>query len=748
MLRGAELARFLSIEDQSASVDGDNLINTYTIGFDVPGGSEAETFLTGVANAGGGSYFPASDAAALAAVFKAIIADVSKTARSYASPAYTVDPSSLLAHSRNIYIPLFENSAAPRWAGNLKKFKLNDKGQIVDKNGKVAVSEAGNLDPKASDFWSVAGTGARVSDRPNPVTGGGAANLLDPNNRNLFTDDGRDLVALDTATKRQLGGNGPVTISDDLHKALLRFIQGYADDGTPRYHFGDILHSKPTVVSYGAGKEIIFFGTNEGFLHALNAGDVSTNGGGKELFAYMPSPLLGNIRGQYENNPLTGDIKRIYGVDGEMTVWIDDKNSNGQVDDGESAYLYFGLRRGGNAYYALNITNPAKPSLAWAISDKTAKFANLGQTWSKPTVAKLRHKSGTTVTYEEVLVFGGGYDADFYDEEDVGARPGGNIKGNGVYIVSAKTGNLIWSFTGGDLKDSVAGNIRVLDMDRNGSIDRLYFGDLGGNVWRADLNVDDVDDDASVHDVKKDARAYLFASLGDGAGSDDRKFFYEPDVSLFKHKGRLVTVVTIGSGYRSHPMNTNIRDRLFVLYDENAVNVPKTPPTALQEGDLASSAVLAGKDFLPTYKGWYKDLTNGKGEKSLSSPLIFLNKVMFTTFGLLDSPTSVGGVDSCTVKASNFGRAYALDLMTAAATSDLDDDGAVTSKDESVTIGYGEIPDSPKLVFNKPSDCNKDGCDQFVDVRVGKMQTPLIDKDTVDGNVNLGGLLPKVFWVD
>jgi len=750
---GVELARFLSTKDQIddnavGGIEGDNLISTYTIGFDVATGSTAEAFLTGVANAGGGKYFPASNAAALTAVFKAIISDVSKTARSFAAPVYTVDPSSRLAHSKDIYIPLFENGAAPRWSGNLKKFKLNAAGQIVDKNNKVAVSADGILDPEAVDYW-VPNSASAKQDKPNPVTSGGIANIL-PANRNLLTDSGNSLVALDksSATKQLLEGSG-AAISDEYHTTLVKFIQGKNQDDTARNHIGDILHSKPTVVPY-ANKEVIFFGTNEGYLHAINTADADDTGGGEELFAFMPSPLLANIPGQHKNNPLTGSVKRIYGVDGEMTVWIDDKNKNGKVDSGESAYLYFGLRRGGNAYYALDISTPSKPKLLWSITDQTSGFGIIGETWSRPIMSRLRYLDSGTIKFEEVLIFGGGYDASVYDEEDAASRASGTSKGSGVYIVNAKTGKLIWSETT-KLTDSVPSNIRVVDIDRDGSIDRLYFGDMGGNVWRADLNVDNFDDDVSLHDVKSDARLYKFASLGKNSGKDTRKFFYEPDVSLFKHKGQFVTLVTIGSGYRSHPNNTQIKDRLFVLSDENAMNIPKTSPQALTDAtgsDLAKSSALAGKDFLPKYKGWYKDLTNGTGEKSLSTPLVFRDKVIFTTFGLNNTPVETGGIGSCTTKTNNFARAYTLDLMTGSATVDLDGDGIVTDKDESILIGYGEIPDSPKPVFNKPSNCTNDGCDHIIDIRVGKLEKPLIDGQTVDGNVNLGEYLPKVFWLN
>lgn len=748
---GAELASFLNTQDQSAGIDGDNTVQTYTIGFGVDSNPEAEGFLQSLADNGGGKYFPASNTAALVAAFKAIINDIDAAARSFAAPVYTVDPNSILSHSDDIYLPLFENSSLPGWAGNIKKFKLNNAGKIIDANGAEAIDAAGALKPEAVDFWAdTSPLGSTTSS--NPVTGGGAANNLLPTSRTLFTDGSAALVALNdiNVSKVQLGD---ASMSDAYKAQLLSYIQGYESDGaTARYGMGDILHSKPTVISY-VDKQVLFFGTNEGYLHAINAADADairvSGSGGMEIFAYMPSALLGNIDGIVKNTELTGSLKRIYGVDGPISAWILDKNKNGKVDvsSGDEAYLFFGLRRGGNQYYALNVTDPSNPSLAWKIENQ-GEFSGLGETWSKPVVAKLRYNDSGTVKFEHVLVFGGGYD-DRVDNETL-ANSGSaipNVKGNGVYIVNAKTGALIKSFTGGDLQHSVPGDIRVLDVDRNGSIDRLYFGDTGGNIWRADLNVDDVDGDASVHDVKGDARISKFASLGGGA-ANARKFFYEPDVSLFKHNSRNAIVVSVGSGYRSHPLNRSIDDRFYVLYDENVFGIPTVAPAPLTEADLAESSVLAGQDFLPSYKGWYKKLVNGKGEKVLASPIVFNNKVIFTTFNNVDV-IDAAGTYACNAMASSQSRAYVLDLMTASATADLNGDGVVDSTDESSPpITTGEILDSPQLVFNRPSDCTIKGCDQHVDIRVGKSLLPLIDKNTEGGNANLGDFLPRVFWIN
>ena len=748
---GAELAHFLNTQDQSSVIDKDNTVQTYAIGFDVASSPGAEGFLQSLASSGGGKYFPASNTAALVAAFKSIINDLGVSARSFAAPVYTVDPNSMLSHSDDIYLPLFENSHLPAWSGNIKKFKLNSAGKIVDRNGDEAIDDKGALKSSAVDFWAD-GTAIRTADT-NPITSGGAANNLDPSSRKLLTDVGAALQPLNDSkvTKSDLGD---ALMSDAYKSQLLSYIQGYKADGvTARSAMGDILHSKPTVISY-ADKQVLFFGTNEGYLHAINAADSTPSpsvagSGGMEMFAFMPSSLLSNIDGMLKNTELTGSLKRIYGLDGPITAWIIDKNNNGKVDGGASgdkAYLFFGLRRGGSAYYALDVTDPSNPSLAWKI-DNSGSFSALGETWSKPVLAKLRYKNTSgSVVFDNVLVFGGGYDNRLDDDALNGAAPSA-VKGNGVYIVNAKTGALIKSFVGGGLTHSVPSDIRVLDVDKNGSIDRLYFGDTGGNIWRADLNVDDFDSDVSLHDMS-DAHVRKFASLG-GSGADARKFFYEPDVSLFKHKGKNTIVLSIGSGYRSRPLNEVINDRFYVLYDENVFGIPTSAPASLSEADLAESVALAGNDFLPSYKGWYKKLVSGTGEKVLASAVTFRNKVIFTTFANTDVSLGATG-DECNALTKNVARAYVLDLMTASAKLDLDGKGTV---DESILIERGDILDSPQLVFNKPSNCTKDGCDQHVDIRIGKKLVPIIDKNTKDendkgSNSNIGDYLPKVFWVN
>lgn len=118
---GAELVSYLATEDQSASIEGTNIVKTYTVGFAVDDRPDARSYLQSLAKNGGGKYFPANDSEALVKAFTSIFNESAPTDRSFATPVYTVDPSSKLSHSNDIYLPLFKNSALPGWSGNLKK---------------------------------------------------------------------------------------------------------------------------------------------------------------------------------------------------------------------------------------------------------------------------------------------------------------------------------------------------------------------------------------------------------------------------------------------------------------------------------------------------------------------------------------------------------------------------------------------------------------------------------------------------
>ncbi len=707
---GPELASFLANTDNSDAtigndIAGDQAINLYTIGFALATEPEAEQYLKDLAAAGGGDFFYAEDEANLIRAFENAVSAATNRARLFSSPTYRVNPAQPLLNGSSVYLPLFNAKGGASWKGNLKKFNQVN-GVLKDANGNDIYDTHGKMLGTAKDLWS-AGTPMRA------VKDGGAANKIDPDTRKVLTDAGpAALIPLNTSNVTAV----QLEATEAERAGLINYAQGYkADAVTPRHEMGDIIHSKPIYFHYkGLARTatkggVIFIGTNEGFVHAINDND------GTEAFAYMPQVLLKNIK-KVKNSDQTAGAPHVYGVDGPITLRFDDANHDGSVDSGDKVMLYFGLRRGGKSYYALDVTDPDSPKLEWEIKTDSSNFSELGFTWSKPRLAKLRVGSDI----KPVLIFGGGY------VDDNGGEAADSGTGSSVYIVNADTGDLIWKPSDAAISYAVAGNIKPVDIDRDGTVDRLYFGDTGGSIWRVDLNVSLAAANATHGSFK--ARIEEFADLGG-------KFFNEPDVAIFRKHGKLSLTVAIGSGDRTNPSVVPSADYFYVLFDENVIATPTSAVTAITPTDLGAPATV-------TAKGWKLAMETASGEKVLSKASTFQSKIVFTSFrkgATSGIPTAANG---CSTSAINQSRIYYMDLLTGSAVLTI-----VDPSDPSSTIPgplyvpgkEGVIMETPQVVFTEftkegGGTCVKGDC-------VRKYTIPGVVSETEKS-------LTRAFWID
>ena len=59
------------------------------------------------------------------------------------------------------------------------------------------------------------------------------------------------------------------------------------------------------------------------------------------------------------------------------------------------------------------------------------------------------------------------------------------------------------------------------------------------------------------------------ADIGAGEIVNNRRFYNPPDVSLVRTESDTYLSVSIGSGYRAHPLNTTTQDRFYSVRDYN-----------------------------------------------------------------------------------------------------------------------------------------------------------------------------------
>jgi type IV pilus assembly protein PilY1 len=740
------------------------------------------------ANAGGtGTALALSDdPGELIETLNNILKSILSVSTTFVAPSVPVNVFNRSQVVNEVFMALFEaeENGFPLWSGNLKKLRIGpnpitDDLELQDQNGINAIDIDGRIKREAVTFWTAPGTlpppgddevagadgraimrGGAGQQMPGFVGGSPGATNATLGARQLFTDDPSDLVdglrPLDADASTASGAWPDLTAKWTAPAAsyaaapaaeqtravnALRFARGLQDDGvTVRdWLMGDPLHSRPQPINYGArgggydssNPDIrILVGTNDGVMHLVRNTDSSGNEDGSESWGFVPGavlPLLDRLRSNSAGTPVHPIT-----ADGSPSVLSVDVNGDGNLisADGDKAYAYFGLRRGGKHLYALDVSDPDAPKLLWTITKGApgTDFAELGQTWSRPQVGYLRTGAGRI----PVLVLGGGYDGD--DDGDnlgdlgkdaknratsagVTPSPGtDDDEGNAIFIINAEDGSLVWKAVKGaandyvvarkayehsELHDSFAADVVAVDTTGSGELDRIYAADTGGVVWRIDL-AGYVDHDANpltakvlVTDQPKAWSVSRLASVGRHVPgyttiATDRRFFNAIDVAKSRDGLGPFDAVAIGSGDREDPNGKDVENWFYMIKDRRIAS--GSPPTTTIEhadlADLSDNCLQTASCVSPPDlgSGWRIRL-DAAGEKGLAAALIIGGTTFFTTY----EPAPPTG--TCTLSEGR-GRLYAVSLQDATAVFNFDttnDVGGVVPERVDL-LGSGGIP--------------------------------------------------------
>jgi len=685
-----DVAKYLYGLDLSngQSSSGQN-IKTYTIGFSI-----TQKLMEDAAKAGGGKYFYVWSSQSFNIAFQTFIAEVLKESTSYVAPVVPISQMESFKSGNQMYLAMFKPTPNSFWKGNIKKYGIATEsttdcnsasvniGDVLDVRGCLVIDPSNNnIKTAAKSYWS-------TIDDGDDVEKGGVGEILKNREpaRNIYTYLGSNVNLSDSSNVFSTSNNaitptllglsaGDATGRDNVIK-FIHGIDAYDENMNGNttekreWILGSFIHSRPVVIHYGTApgsKSIVFAGANEGMLHAFD------NSTGEELWAFIPPNVLPNLKN------LTGEAIQFM-VDGAPRIYLERK-PDGTL---EKAILIFGLRRGGNRYFALDVKTPDAPKLLWEISPSTAGFGELGQTWSTPQLGKIKYGAGE----KWVAFIGGGYDTN-QDNIPVAAN---DTKGRAVYVIDILTGGLVWSYSyaqNTNMKYSIPSDIARVDTNGDGKIDRFYVGDMGGQMWR--FNVGDPDPANWTAKIIFDSNPGL---------SDKRKIFYPPDVSLEKGNYEMLF---FGTGDREAPKNTTVVNRIYAIKDKN-------PSTVLTENDLLdvtddllqdpnTTAVQKTTimNALSTKNGWYIKLDQNAGEKCLSNSVLFYGVIYYTTF----TPEFGDPGDPCFLSEGK-GRLYALNYKTGEAVFNMDgisiDGLPITKEDRSKIIGPS-IPSGVIITF-------------------------------------------------
>jgi hypothetical protein len=304
---------------------------------------------------------------------------------------------------------------------------------------------------------------------------------------------------------------------------LVEFVRGQ-----DRYwRLGDIDHSNPVVVGppdknsplmgqagYSAHADamknrttVVYVGANDGMIHCFRVTD------GEELWGFIPYNLLPRLKEMFIKNAYSAGyhLDRKPYVDGTPAVaevyFTSDSKWHTVLICGQGRGFGSTLASGGTAaknfYFALDVTTPEAPAPLWEFTHISTKIISgrtytytLGETWSVPAIAQVNLQAGPTW----VAFMGSGYD---------NFNVNRTLAGNGFYAVqvqptSAGGANLQatlrapfvfddfdtsaspqpsgYRFT--NIKNAIPGSPFVFDLNKDGNVESVYFGDLDGRLYK------------------------------------------------------------------------------------------------------------------------------------------------------------------------------------------------------------------------------------------------------------------------
>jgi type IV pilus assembly protein PilY1 len=739
----AALAQYMYNADLRPDVAKVQNVTSYFIGFGADftsGGAPtaAYTYLNNAATRGGGKAYTADSLTGLTSVFNDILAEVIKTNTTFSAPAVAVNAFNRTQTLNDLYFSVFSPRVTFHWPGNVKKYKVVG-GAVVDSTGAAAIDpNTGFFLDSAKSYWSAITDGADVTK------GGAASDLPDFATRTIYTYTGSTSSTPVNATLTPLSALvTDATVSDaylnignpgDPDRAeLVAWAEGQdTQDIVPpvgtadsRHEMGDPIHTQPVAMIYGkkgdgSDDTVVFVPTNDGYLHAIDASvnpdGTDTPTSGRELWSFIPYEMLPHLKDLYDDDSA---LTKHYGLDGQLTLQKYDINGDGIINGNDRVLLFFGTGHNAEtaAYYALDVTDRTHPpKLLWRIDAST--LPGLGQAWSAPVLTRINVNGGGGQNSQRfVLVLGGGYDV----SEDNKVYNTADGVGNHIYIIDALYGQRLWyaglsgaDFNSARMTHAIPATVSTIDLDGDGYADRLYVGDMAGQIWRFDIT--------NGQPAATLVTGGVLASLGTKddavhAAADVRRFYGAVDVSPEQQRGVPPFInIAVGSGYRGHPLDTTVHDRFYSVRDYNGFNnltqanfasltlVRDALSTAAATSKLLDITTTANPVMPAGALGWQLDLNTHPdwtaGEKVMAPARTFNGSVLFTTY----SPNTQPSADPCAGIGTGTNRAYMVNVMNGAPVLDRNKDGSLTTDERSQDLRQGGIAPEVALLINPGTD--------------------------------------------
>jgi len=639
-----------------------------------------------------------------------------------------------LETNSSVFLAEFSGSGG-QWTGDIKSFTFNAGGKI---SSTADWSAATKLQNKAES--------SRKIFTYNKTTGKSVPFLW----TSLIESQKNDLRVNPDGSSSQDDGD-----DDAKAKERLLYLRGkrtneVSDNGITRGNFsfrkrykllGDIIHSSPVFVQkpelfwpssaapfptgsgqtyndfkVGAAKSrqaMVYTGANDGMLHGFNALT------GDEVFAYIPNSVFSSTSTEGLHFLTDTNYTHRYYVDMPIVIsdaYISNKNQSQQW----RTVLIGGGRKGTRGLFALDITHPDQISenqsdlVLWEF-DHTDD-PNLGFTYSKPNVALLNNGRWG-------VIFGNGYNSTevestgdgtsslfilFLDGADDGKWEEGADKDYIRISTQAGSNNLTNCDDCNGLSTPV-----TIDLNADKVIDRVYAGDLQGNMWAFDLSSTNAQDWGVSYGTSEAPKPLFIAEYDNKRQPITNKpaVVTHPEGIGDKNPNLLVYFGTGQYLTDQDPANQDVQS-FYGVWDNGKDSL--TSSTLVEQTFISGTAVTNDDNQTnitsqvrvltdnevdySTKQGWFINLTLKQGERVVIDPLVFGGLVFFNTWIPDSNPCGAGG----------YGFLMNAKLLNGGPTEeevfDFNEDGNIDAKDLVVIDGKTYPPNGYIFTHGLPLD--------------------------------------------
>ena len=360
-----------------------------------------------------------------------------------------------------------------------------------------------------------------------------------------------DIISSSPILVRAPTGNFPIYINDN------EAFGGAGSDIHDYEEYKEAHKDNPSLVVVGA---------NDGMLHAYsldgidnnNDGDFTDSGDfepGEEVWAFVIPDLMYKLKDIYgdsdDDDDFAPDEQQLdphtYFLDGQVTLSLvrarihdGDTDGDNKTDDPEfRTIMLFGEGRGGKRIWCFDMTDPMNPQPVWSTT-----HATMGHTISRPASGAMAVPSNPSLdndAFKYFVVAGSGFD---YTQTD-----GSATVGNKFYMFNINDGSIEKIIDAGDssgganIPNAIVSRAILVDDDDDYLVERAYYADLDGNIWRWDLNSStafnvlgqvvssDVMLNGPIIDSITYANIFGFHIITAATGGDTRRYL-NPDKSL------------------------------------------------------------------------------------------------------------------------------------------------------------------------------------------------------------------------